>query len=462
MLVPERPNLYAGSGAPEIQRGPRRQTLQPHETLLTKLATMSKVKKKKKTQFFTKSRQSTSTNDSIKKKKHKKKQKFKKMPPKDQGKPKAQQSAPPTDPQQLSANWKILQEILKANQPEKTTQPEKTPAVKHKHQNGFLPKKAKEGSKNVSRNNANAGQKDTVNKVELTSSSKKSEVPSASESKQPTAPKRNQDSGSGEPGEPATKKKSVPETTKPTEEDFWFDDVDPDDIEATVGSEAAEIMRKKHGLQKSKDAESVLVKERAFDGITKVVAIDCEMVGVGPDGEDSILARASLVNKFGKCIYDKFVKPTEKVTDYRTAVSGIRPEDIRDGEDVQTVQQEVADILQGRIVVGHAIHNDLKILLLDHPKKKIRDTQKYKPFRKIVKSNRPSLKLLCREILNVKVQQGEHSSVQDAQAAMRLYTMAKKEWEAEMKSNQKNRDSEMKSKRKPKSPKMESKSPLGK
>lgn len=31
------------------------------------------------------------------------------------------------------------------------------------------------------------------------------------------------------------------------------------------------------------------------------------------------------------------------------------------GEDVQTVQREVAEILKGRIVVGHAIHNDLKV-----------------------------------------------------------------------------------------------------
>lgn len=66
--------------------------------------------------------------------------------------------------------------------------------------------------------------------------------------------------------------------------------------------------------------------------LTKAVAIDCEMVGVGPDGEDSILARVSLVNQFGKCIYDKHVKPTERVTDHRTAVSGIRPEDIRNGD----------------------------------------------------------------------------------------------------------------------------------
>lgn len=62
------------------------------------------------------------------------------------------------------------------------------------------------------------------------------------------------------------------------------------------------------------------------------MAIDCEMVGVGPTGEDSIVARVSLVNQFGKCIYDKHVKPTEKVTDYRTAFSGVRPEDIKNGE----------------------------------------------------------------------------------------------------------------------------------
>ncbi|KAG8142031.1 putative RNA exonuclease 4 protein [Naja naja] len=157
------------------------------------------------------------------------------------------------------------------------------------------------------------------------------------------------------------------------------------------------------------------------------------MVGVGPTGEDSILARVSVVNVFGKCVYDKYVKPSENVTDYRTAVSGIRPEHLKSGEDFKTVQKEVADILRDRILVGHALHNDLKILLLDHPKKKIRDTQRYKPFKNQVKSLRPSLKLLCEKLLNVKVQTSEHSSVQDAQAAMRLYTLVKKQWEASLK-----------------------------
>ena len=65
--------------------------------------------------------------------------------------------------------------------------------------------------------------------------------------------------------------------------------------------------------------------------LTRAMALDCEMVGVGPKGEESIAARVSVVNQHGKCVYDKYVKPTEPVTDYRTAVSGVRPEHLRQG-----------------------------------------------------------------------------------------------------------------------------------
>lgn len=59
--------------------------------------------------------------------------------------------------------------------------------------------------------------------------------------------------------------------------------------------------------------------------------MDCEMVGVGEDGKDSVLARVSIVNQFGNVLLDKYVKPREQVTDYRTAVSGIRPHNIENG-----------------------------------------------------------------------------------------------------------------------------------
>lgn len=58
------------------------------------------------------------------------------------------------------------------------------------------------------------------------------------------------------------------------------------------------------------------------------------MVGVGPEGSESTLARVSIVNYHGTTILDLFVRPREKVTDYRTWVSGVREEDLRSGEPI--------------------------------------------------------------------------------------------------------------------------------
>ena len=41
-------------------------------------------------------------------------------------------------------------------------------------------------------------------------------------------------------------------------------------------------------------------------GSHRVVAMDCEMVGVGPDGERSALARVSIIDYHGTVLYDKY------------------------------------------------------------------------------------------------------------------------------------------------------------
>lgn len=58
------------------------------------------------------------------------------------------------------------------------------------------------------------------------------------------------------------------------------------------------------------------------------------MVGTGYEGEDSMLARCSLVNRFGHVLYDKYVAPQEWVTDFRTKYSGIRVQDVRSGKGI--------------------------------------------------------------------------------------------------------------------------------
>jgi len=168
--------------------------------------------------------------------------------------------------------------------------------------------------------------------------------------------------------------------------------------------------------------------EKSLKGLTKCIAIDCEMVGVG-DGKESALARVSLVNQHGVCLYDKFVKPKEDVADYRTKVSGVRPGDLALGEELETVQKDVAKIVEGRILVGHAISHDLKVLFLSHPPHMIRDTSKFRPFKDMFDGRIPALRKLAEKILGVKIQDGEHSSIEDAKATMQLYNLYQKEWE---------------------------------
>ena len=95
----------------------------------------------------------------------------------------------------------------------------------------------------------------------------------------------------------------------------------------------------------------------------------------------------------------------------------------------EIVQNECREIFRNRTIVGHQLNSDFSVLKIKHPKVNIRDTAKY-----FVETygRTPSLKLLVRDFLEVGFQSGEHSSVQDAQATMRIYTMHKKKWEREL------------------------------
>lgn len=66
--------------------------------------------------------------------------------------------------------------------------------------------------------------------------------------------------------------------------------------------------------------------------VGRYIAIDCEMVGVGgEENERSALARVSIVNYHGHLILDTFVRPKERVTDWRTWVSGVSAASMKTG-----------------------------------------------------------------------------------------------------------------------------------
>jgi DNA polymerase III epsilon subunit-like protein len=85
------------------------------------------------------------------------------------------------------------------------------------------------------------------------------------------------------------------------------------------------------------------------------------MVGINSSTNDSAVARVSIVNYHGHVLLDTFVQPKETVADFRTWISGIREEDLVGAPDFESVQKQVSDLVEGRILVGHAIDNDLKV-----------------------------------------------------------------------------------------------------
>ena len=211
---------------------------------------------------------------------------------------------------------------------------------------------------------------------------------------------------------------------------LWAEDNDipAKDIADAYGTsiKSTSIPNTKHAGDKINEGRSTTAEAG------KYIAVDCEMVGVGPTpNTDSALARISIVNYHGDQIYDSFVKPKEAITDYRTFVSGITPQLLESARTLEAVQADVAGLLDGKILIGHSIRNDLDVLLLGHPRRDIRDTSKYPGFRQLAGGKTPGLKKLARDVLGVDIQGGEHSSIEDARATMLLFRREKEGFERE-------------------------------
>jgi RNA exonuclease 4 len=164
-----------------------------------------------------------------------------------------------------------------------------------------------------------------------------------------------------------------------------------------------------------------------------LVAMDCEMVG--GIGNKDLLARVSIVGFSGKVILDAFVKPSEQVRDYRTDITGVDADILkRAGRPLDEVITKVKATLEGKVVIGHGLNNDFEALGFSHPADKIRDTAGYKPLRPADREKKiPALRFLVSHWLKRDIQQGSHSSVEDARFALQLYKKVADDWEKSLK-----------------------------
>ncbi|KAF8145667.1 ribonuclease H-like domain-containing protein [Mycena galopus ATCC 62051] len=181
---------------------------------------------------------------------------------------------------------------------------------------------------------------------------------------------------------------------------------------------------------------------------TRRLALDCEMVGVGPFGAESALARVSIVNFHGAVLLDAFILQDKRVADYRTGLSGVRAEDLLypHAQSFARIQARVAKLLRvpGRILVGHAVYSDLRALRLSHPHAATRDTQVYGERLGVVTSSngvavastnmserqrKIALKKLVAQEVGATIEIGEHSSVTGARASMAVYRLHRWQWD---------------------------------
>merc|ERR1739842_238343 len=125
-------------------------------------------------------------------------------------------------------------------------------------------------------------------------------------------------------------------------------------------------------------------------------------------------------------------------TDYRTHVSGVTPSDISSENAISFDQcrKIVIEMTKNKVLVGHGLKNDLKVLKIRHPWHDIRDTARYEPLMR-VDASVPGiylprkLKELAQDHANMVIQKdGEHHcSIEDAKAAMMVYRSKRTKWE---------------------------------
>lgn len=163
------------------------------------------------------------------------------------------------------------------------------------------------------------------------------------------------------------------------------------------------------------------------------------MVGVGNHGNKSSVARVTLVGWSGEVIYDELIKQEEEVVDYRTFVSGITETDLASAAlTLEECRAQILEILEGKILVGHALKNDMKALQLSHPWFMTRDTAKYEPFMQVRFDDGVlwprKLKELTQEKLkrDIQIPGKPHSAYEDALAALDLYRLVRRKWEKAM------------------------------
>ena len=146
-------------------------------------------------------------------------------------------------------------------------------------------------------------------------------------------------------------------------------------------------------------------------------SIDCEMC-FNIDGDMEVVWLA-VVNEHLECIYETFVKPEKKITNYLTKITGVSQATLANiNTTLKDVQTKLEEILPSNaILVGQSLNNDLHALRMFHPY--VIDTS-------IIfnlsgnRDMKPSLQQLAAKFLGKIIQETVHNPTIDARSSMEL------------------------------------------
>lgn len=156
------------------------------------------------------------------------------------------------------------------------------------------------------------------------------------------------------------------------------------------------------------------------------LVIDTEMVTcvTGRTRCMAVAAQISIVDTDGNVVLHTYAHPCLEIVSYNTKHSGLTADLLQTAPPLRQVRCKITRLIRGRVLVGHAIENDLWALNIFHPAHLIVDTQRIGQIQCMFGSRTPGLKPVCRELLQCDIQTGSHCSLEDARATADLFMHA--------------------------------------
>lgn len=222
------------------------------------------------------------------------------------------------------------------------------------------------------------------------------------------------------------------------------------DVRARVDAERWESCHKKVSVRdiigvENQNAAIGLQPDEEAPGKGTVLALDCEFVMVSREEADIFgdgsrevvvparmaLARVSVIRGYGRlhgrALIDDYVAVRENVVDYLTRFSGLVEGDLQVGRSRYTVSslKSVYKRLRclvdaGCVFVGHGLKSDFRIINFVVPSEQVIDTVTM--FRQ-GQRRLLGLRFLSHALLGEDIQSETHDSIEDANAALRLYEL---------------------------------------